>query len=300
MYYKHSGRFTLGGLVLGSIVGGSGALLLAYAYARGIILITEAHVAAFATLAFGGLVGLAAGWGMTWGKVRSRRVAIAVTAVTSALALYVSWAMWLAIVYEHSGGKHLRWARLAQHPAIIWSLMKWINRYGTWGMSSGDATKGWELWLIWAWEAVLVIAVAIAAGVAVVQHRPFCEACGRWCRRGVRSLLMPPPDVPQLKLQLESNDLRPLEALGPGAKGGDHLIAALHSCTQCNQFHTLSLTNMTIRRNKIGQAHINRKTIVQQLVVGPGQAETLRQLSEKLTQAAKINPPKGYAAGAGN
>jgi len=299
MYYKHSGRFSLGGLALGSIVGGVSGLALAYAYAHGIILITEVHFAAFATLAFGGLVGLAAGWGMIWGKVRNARATIAISALTSAVALYASWAMWIAIVYRRSGGKHISWAWLAEHPAIVWSLMKWINQYGTWGLSSGEATKGWWLWLIWAGEAAVVIAVAIAAGFAVLQHRPFCETCSRWSHRGARFLLAPSPDVQQLKLQLESNDLRPLEALGPGPKGGDHLIAALHSCTQCNQFHTLSLTNVTIRRNKIGQAHINSKTILQQLVVDPGQAETVRQLSEKLAQAAKLNPPKANAAAAG-
>jgi hypothetical protein len=145
----------------------------------------------------------------------------------------------------------------------------------------------------------VVMAVAIGAGFAVLQHRPFCETCRHWCHRGARFLLAPSPDVRQLKLQLESNHLRPLEALGPGSKGGDHLIASLHSCTQCNQFHTLSLTNVTIRRNKIGQAHINSKTIMRQLVVDPGQAETVRQLSEKLAQAAKLNPPKANAAAAG-
>jgi hypothetical protein len=53
MYYKHSGRFSLGGLVVGAITGAAGALLLAYVYAHGLVLISEAHFAAFATLAFG-------------------------------------------------------------------------------------------------------------------------------------------------------------------------------------------------------------------------------------------------------
>jgi hypothetical protein len=56
---------------------------------------------------------------------------------------------------------------------------------------------------------------------------------------------------------------------------------------------------VTIRRNKIGQAHINSKAILRQLVVDAGQAETVRQLSEKLAQAAKLNSPKANAAAAG-
>lgn len=234
-----------------------------------------------------------------WGNVRNRNVTAAIAAVPAALALYISWSLWIAAIFERGAGKHIRWARLAQHPSAVWSLMKWINQYGTWGLNSGEATKGWALWGIWALEGALVIGLGIGAAIAVVQYRPFCEACNRWCRRGARMFLAPPPDAQQLKLQLESNDLRPLQALGPGAKGGDHLVVNLHSCDQCRQFHTLSLTHVTIRRKKFGHPQISSKTIVRQLVVGPGEAQTLRQLSEQLAQSPKLAAERARGAAAG-
>jgi hypothetical protein len=296
MYYKHSGRFTLGGLIVSMVTGCAGALLLAYVYARGIILIPEAHLAAFATIAFGGLIGVAAGYGLVWGKVRNEPVGLAVTGTVSALALYVSWAMWVPFILDSHQVKHISWTKLAQHPGALWKLMCFINQYGTWGLSGGEATKGLALWGIWVLEAVSVIGMGLFAGFAVLNHRPFCEACGRWCARGAKLVLAAPPNVAQLKLQLEANDLRPLENLGPGNKATDHLVVALDSCEQCRQFHTMSLTYVMVRRSKTGKVTVNNKIIVQHLQVGAGQADVVRLLSEKVAQATNTTPKVNSAA----
>jgi hypothetical protein len=299
MYYQHSGRFSIGGLVVGLVIGAAAGFLLAYAYGNGLILIPEAHLAAFATLAFGGFVGAATGYGLVWGQVRNTRLTVAVAAVTSTVALYLSWAIWIAAALKRGGGKPISWAKLTQHPAAIWSLMKWINHYGTWSLDNGSATTGWSLWLIWALEAVLVVGLAVAAGVAILRQRPFCETCGRWCPQSVKLFLAPLPDVQPLKLQLETGDLRSLESLGPGQKAGDHLIVCLHGCDHCNQFHTLTVTQVSIRRRKFGNPNVSSKVIVRQLIVGPGEAQTLRQLSEKIAQAPKPSSEKARGAAAG-
>ena len=299
MFYKHSGRFTLGGLLVGTITAGAGSLILAYIYARGIILIPDAKLAALATLAFGALIGVTAGYGLMFGKVRNEQVGLAVTGGISALALYASWAMWVTFVLKNQQVEDVRWTKLVQHPGALWDLICLINRYGTWGLSSGSATNGWALWVIWILEAVFVIGAALFCGIGILNHRPFCEACGRWCSRGAKLLLAPPSDVAQLKLQLEANDMRSLENLGPGNKAVDHLVVVLDSCEQCRQFHTMSLTHVTIRRTKTGKPNINNLIIVQHMLVGTGQAEALRQLSEKVAQTAKINPSKTNAAAAG-
>jgi len=299
MYYKHSGRFSLGGVLIAAIVGGAGSLILAYVYAWGIILIPEVHLAAFATVAFGGLIGVAAGYGLVWGKVRNDAAGLSLTGVISALTLYVCWAMWVPFVLDSQHVKHISWTRLAQHPRALWHLIGLINQYGTWGLSSGSATNGWALWGIWALETVIVIGVALFAGIGVLNHRPFCEACERWCTRGAKVLLTAPANVAQLKQQLEANDLKPLESLGAANKGASHLSIVLDSCEQCRQFHSMSVTHVMVGRTKAGKPTVSNKMIVQHLVIDAGKAETLRQLSDKLAQAAKLAPPKASAAAAG-
>jgi hypothetical protein len=299
MYYKHSGRFSLGGLLIAAAVGGAGSLILAYIYAWGIILIPEIHLAFFATLGFGGLIGVATGYGLVWGKVRNETVGLALTGAIATLALYVSWGMWVPAVLESQQIGHMTWTTLAQHPAALWNMICVINQYGTWGTSSGSSTNGWALWGIWFLEAVTVIGMGIFAGFAVLNHRPFCEACERWCTRGAKMLLAAPPNVAQLKLQLEANDLKSLENLSPGNKGASHLIIVLDSCEQCRQLHSMSVTHVMVGRTKLGKPTVSNKMIVQHLLIDAGKAETLRQLSEKIVQRAKNVAPKANATASG-
>jgi hypothetical protein len=300
MYYKHSGRFNLGGLLVAASVGCAGSLVLAYVYAWGIPLIPEVHLAGLATLAFGGLAGVSIGYGQIWGKVRNGPVGIALAAAIATLALYVSWAAWVPFVLESQHVEHISWIKLAQHPAALWNLVQLINQDGTWSTSSsGTPTSGLELWGIWVLEGLTVIGVAIFAEIGVLNHRPFCESCERWCTRGAKVLLAAPPNVAQLKLQLEANDFKALENLGAGNKATSHLIVVLDHCEQCRQFYSMSLTHVLIGRTKLGKPTVSNKMIVQHLLIDAGKAEMLRQLSEKVVQAAKIAAPQSSGAAAG-
>lgn len=301
MYYKHSGRFSLSGLLISAAVGCAGSFILARVYAWGIILIPEVHLAGLATVAFGGLAGVSIGYGQIWGKVRNGRVGVALAAAISTLALYVSWAAWVPFALDSQHVEHhLSWIKLAQHPAALWNLIAMINQYGTWSTSSsGTPTSGLELWGIWGVEAVSVIGMAIFAEVGVLNHRPFCESCERWCTRGAKIVLAAPADVAQLKLQLEANDFKALENLGAGNKATSHLIVVLDHCEQCRQFYSMSLTHVLIGRTKLGKPTVSNKAIVQHLLIDAGKAESLRQLSEKIAQAAKIAAPESSAAAAG-
>jgi hypothetical protein len=205
--------------------------------------------------------------------------------------------MWVPAILQSQHLNPIGWTEFARQPRILWQAVCLINQYGTWTLGSGgEATKGWALWGIWALEAVSVVGIAVSVGFAVLNHRPFCERCGIWCSRGAKLVLAAPRDVAQLQLQMEAHDLRALESLGPGNKAIDHLDAVLDSCEQCRQFHTMSLTHVMIRRSKMGKPTVTNKMIVQHMLLDAGQAETLRQLSNKVT--AKT-PPKVNTTAAG-
>jgi len=300
MYYRHSGRFSLGGVLHGLIIGCASALAVGYAYGRGLTYIPEAHIAVLSTIAFGGLVGAATGFGLKRGDVRNKRVTLVVTALSSLLALYMSWAVWIDFVFRRTGNHRFHWSAVAQRPAALLYLMVWLNHYGTWAFdNSMTATKGWVLSVVWIGEALIVIGCAVVAAVAVGLQKPFCEACSRWCRRAVRLVLNAAPDSEELKHRIENKDLSSLEGLGLAPKASDHLIVTLHSCNHCCEFHTLSLTQVLVHRKKFGQAPIRMSTIVQHLVVDPGQAQALHRLREKLTQTAKLAPALTQGAAAG-
>ena len=300
MYYKHSGRFSIGGLAIGALIGCAAAVILGYAYGRGSILIDDERFAFLATIAFGAAIGACAGYGLIWGKVRNQRANLAVQAITSALALYVSWAAWVADTFKHfqvDGPQD--WIGLVENPAILWKAICYINQYGTWTLGKGDPTKGSELWAIWFVEAAIVVAVALAVGYEMLRRHAFCDRCESWCRRGAKLILTPPQNPMLLKRQLEANDWSSLELLAAGNKNASRLEVVLDSCEQCHQLNTLSMTYTSVTRDKLKRVRTASTNIIQHLLIGPTQAETLKQLSVKVAQAAMLTPPKVNAASTG-
>ena len=297
MYYKHSGHFSVSGLLIAAALGCAAALLLGFSYSHGLVLITDERMALVATIAFGGLLGVAVGYGLVWGKVRNQPIAVALTSTVSVLALYMSWAEWVSLTLESEHLETINWLKLAARPGLLWSLICAINQDGTWSLGSDPVTKGTTLWVVWIVEAALVIGLALSIQKAILGLHAFCERCERWCSRGAKIPLARPQNLTQLKLQLEANDLRTLDGLGPASPGGDHLTAELDSCPQCRQLDTLSLTVTTIRKDRIGRTAIRNTKVLEHLLIPPASAQVLRQLSEKTAMAARLNKAKSAAAG---
>jgi hypothetical protein len=299
MYYKHSGHFGLGGLLVGAGTGGAAGLLLGFFYAHGLVLITDERLAFLATVGFGILLGGAVGYGLIWGKVRNQAVGAAVTSTISALALYLSWAVWAALIAESQNVEPVSWMDLAARPGTLWRLICAINQDGTWSLGSEGVTKGTALWAVWIVEAAIVVACAISVQFAILGRHAFCERCERWCSRGAKITLALPPSLNQLKLGLEANDLRSLESLGPANPGAHHLLAELDSCPQCRQLDTLSLTLTTIRKDRIGRTAIRKNKVIEHLLIAPTAAQGLRLLGEKTATAARIVKANAKSAAAG-
>lgn len=299
MYYKHSGHFSVIGLLVAAALGCAAALLLGFSYSRGLVLITDERMALVATIAFGCLLGVPVGYGLVWGKVRNQPMAVALTSAISAFALYMSWAEWVSLTIDSEHLEPVSWLQLAARPGLLWSLICAINQDGTWSLGSSSVTKGTTLWVVWMVEAALVIGLALGTQKAILDLHAFCERCERWCSRGAKAALALPRNMAQLKLELEANDLRSLDGLGPASPGADNLLAELDSCPQCRQLDTLSLTLTTIRKDKLGRASIRRKKVLEHLLIPPGSAQVLHQLSEKIAMAAKLNKAKAKSAAAG-
>jgi hypothetical protein len=298
MYYKHSGHFSLDGLLIGIGMGIVSGFVLAVSYAYGIIAVPYDQLAIIVTCAFGGLLGAATGYGFVWGKVRNQTVAVAATFIISAFALYLSWAFWVSAILVRVQADPVSWMRLAGNPHGLWDLISAINQEGTWSINNGPATKGLELWGIWSAEAVAVIGMAIAIQIGILNRHAFCDRCDCWCTSDTKLLLTPPRSCDQLKVQLEANDVRTLESLPGAGKSQNHLYVVLDSCARCRQFHTISLTVQVVTKNWLGQPRLAKREVLKHLIIGPGPAETLRQLSRTLASGAKSAPARAQAAAA--
>ncbi len=190
LYYKHSGRFTPFGVLVGLFVGLAGSLPLAWLYSYGIIEMPYLKLRAFSTLFFALGIGWCAGMGLVGGKVRSGSIAAVVGLIVSVLALYVSWVTWILQIFL-IGRMTLKSFDLLFHPVVVWQIIRRIHEVGTWGTSGSEATHGMELTVIWSVEALTILGVAIATVIAVVRKKPFCENCDSWCKRSERLVFFP-------------------------------------------------------------------------------------------------------------
>ncbi len=299
VYYKHSGRFSIAGVAISLSVGFAAAIVLGYAYGRGSIFIDDERFAFLVTVAFGAFLGLIAGYGSILGRVRNQRVNLCALAAASLVALYVSWSVWVATVLQRFQVETAGWLEYAENPRILWKAIVYINQYGTWSLGKGEATKGAALWTVWIIEAAMVIAIAMATGHEVLRHYAFCERCDSWCRRAKKFILSAPQNTALLKRQLEANDWRSLESLTAGNKNTSHLEVDLGGCERCRQLHTLTLTYTSITRDKLRRLKVSRTNIVQHLLIGPAQAENLKQLSTRVEQASKLEPKSSSAKAGG-
>jgi hypothetical protein len=280
-------------------MGCAGALALAFAYGRGSILIEDERFAFLATAAFGGLMGVCTGYGLVWGKVRNQTANLIVQAVVSISGLYVSWAVWVVDIFRKYNVAISDWMEVAAHPASLWRAVCYINQYGTWHLGKDEAMKGSALGAVWVVEAATVVGLAMSIGYEILRHHAFCERCESWCRRRAKIILSAPQNATLLKRQLEGNDWHSLESLTAGNKSASHLEVVLDSCEQCRQLNTMSLTYTSVTRDRLRRMRMANTKIVHHLLIDPAQAENLKQISTRVSQAAMMAAPKASVATSG-
>jgi hypothetical protein len=282
--YKHSGRMTFFGVIATAVAGLAAGFPLAFIYAWGIIRISEEHLSGMATLAYGALIGATVWLVARSGKVRNVQIVGFLAVCAAAASFYWSWAFWVRDILDPIGQEEVSAFALMQQPHALWEQIKLINQEGTWGTTPGNATKGAELWILWACEAVAVVGTAALTAVTGLQSQPFCEACKVWCSASEKLCLSPAGDLAQTKLQLAQRDFGFLQRLGAGNRNGVHLSAILHSCPNCRKLNTLTLRQTLVPQRRFRAPHV---TLADKLLISSSEADWLRRTAAGLKQLAK-------------
>jgi len=265
-YYKHSGKVPAIGVLFGFLAGVLVSIPASYLYDYGIIEITTDKLRFICTIAFGALVGLAAGMGMFWGKVRNNLVAATVGAATSLAALYISWGVWLIDIYDRG-----RWisnpSRLLMHPGFMWQVILQTNSTGTWAMEHESPTAGAMLWLVWLTEALFIVGFGMLVAFALIKRQPFCEQCDSWCSKIEKIYYAPTMQPADLKTKLQNRQFECLPALGQGSAKAAHFRVVLHSCPTCGTLNTMTLMKTFPK---------DQKTLIDKLLLSASEAESIR------------------------
>ena len=297
LYYKHSGRFTPFGVLVGLFAGMAASIPLAWLYSYGIIQMPYIKLRAISTIFFGLALGWCTGLALVWGKVRSNPIAALTGLVTSASALYLSWVFWI-LQLSVVGGYRTQDFALAFQPMSVWEIMQRVRLIGTWGTSGSEATRGTELTVIWSIEALTVIGIGTAAAVAVLRRKPFCENCDSWCNRSERLVFFPSVFGQDLKQRLEAKDFSFVEKLVPTSEKFAHIRFDLFSCSTCNMLNTLSVNQLLIQpaKSRWSQAKAERKELLNFLSVTPEEAALLRRVAMGVSSPPAVAASSSAAA----
>lgn len=286
LYYKHSGAFTLQGIVLGILVGLAAGIPLAFAYAYLILYIPlVGYITFLFSAAFGALVGIATTMGLKWRKVRNVPVAFAAAAVTSLVAFYASWSAWIYALLRRAN-MDVELTPILFQPDVLWQLIVRVNGVGAYTIRSWTPT-GTALWIFWSLEALLIVGLALLLAVKFMRDEPFCEACGNWCKGQEGIARVASGDTAELKQRLEAKDLTILQNLGAAPAGAAEWFRLdLHACPSCKMTNTLSVKTVKLKIDKQGKSEESAEDTIDMLLLGPTETELVRRLGEKQTGAA--------------
>jgi hypothetical protein len=273
VYYKHSGRAPVRGVIVAIAVGAVVTSPIALVYAYFDALIPFVYLNIVAAVIVGAVAGLVTGKLLERGLVRNNLISALAGAAVGFIALYVAWAAWPYALLVTRATTDVRFLHLLTNPGALWSTILSINRHGAWRVGESTPT-GLVLWIAWAGEAAIIVLCALSFARRVVADEPFCETCQRWCVKEPGGLEAHGFDDAELKRRLEAKDFASVGELGPRRPNDlEWFRLDLHLCPGCQNTATLTAKSVDLTREG-GRA--SEKTVLEKIIVSRPEVEQLR------------------------
>jgi hypothetical protein len=282
LYYSHSGRISIVGLVAGIAIGSAIAAAVGAAYTILSEVIPLIYVDLVLTAGFGALVGWIGAQVLMACRVRSNTMLVLGTAVISVAGLYGSWCAW--VVYQLHGYAQVHITRLVARPDVVWGFAKMAQPEVNWtighaGSSSSGSPDiaGWMVWVVWGVEAIAVLALAQWAGRRA-SRRAFCEECAKWCKVEKQRLELPAGDPADLQRRLEIKDFTCLTNMDQAGPGNAMWQFDSQSCN-CGKTNVLNVQRVeTVKHGRKTQTV--RKDLIRNLLLDLSQHLAYRETCE--------------------
>jgi hypothetical protein len=289
LYYRHSGRFSVPGVLLALLVSCAAAVVLGTVYAYVDLYNPCISVLNFlATAAFGAGIGWVTGKMLQVARVRNNVVTALLASFVALFALYVGWVVWVCAVLQRAAESGSfqppTLLELILNPRGLIDIIRNLNEVGVWTQGSRYASshdtprtvKGIELTVIWLVEAVGVVGLAILVAINLASSVPYCERCGRWCQTLASAFNCAPGDPLELRRSLETKDFSYLRLLGgPRAGEGRWWTLDLYLCGGCNGMYAVTAREVRVTIDKKGRENKQTKTLVNKLLLSEEEAKAL-------------------------
>lgn len=163
---------------------------------------------------FGALIGWGIGWIARTAHCRNGEFVTLAGLLWGTLGVYVSWVVfeWLVVGRQNEELlTPLNLFALAASPRAVWDVAVAINESG-WFTVRGVTPKGGILWVMWATEAGIVVALSTVLAWRGIQGRVYCETVGEWCRAW-KPMWLSFPEEEGMLTEICAGSVEPLAAL---------------------------------------------------------------------------------------
>ncbi|HSE50085.1 MAG TPA: hypothetical protein VLA96_12825 [Terriglobales bacterium] len=300
LYYKHSGKYSLGGAIYALVVGSVILCVGAFVYAYLILYLPFVYINALITAGYGIVLGFTCATLLKKKKVRSDGVAVGLTFVLTSVAYYFGWATWvwaLARRTDTSIAPFSLLVGLVLWPPALWEIIKSINVEGAWTLR-GSAVTGWALWAVWAIEFAMIFGFSLWTAYKTMDEEPFCETCEEWAKKKEQVVEAAIRDLNEYKRRLEGKDFKFLEAAGaPKAETMEFQRIDVFSCEKCGVFHTLDSTTVKVKIES-GKRKEETAQSMHHLVLTASEAQALVKLGQAMNPPVLAEAEKAAGANA--
>lgn len=277
-YYQNSGRFSLIGLIIGTVIIVLIAGLLAALYAIIDRYNPFIYINFLATLFLGAFVGAGVLFAVNVGKVRSPSVKWFLALFGAFFAVYVNWVVYL---YSLSNYEYLFF-----DPVLIFNVLVELGEQGTWSFKSTKPT-GWGLYSIWLLEAGVIIGSAI--NTVKGENDPFCEGCENWLEEveGVMALV-PVGDKESFVRDMENENYDRLLQFDRFREGTGFTQVDLFICSSCEEGpHYLTVKDVQFKTDSDGKVEREDSFVVKNLSISKSCLDQITERVQKLSEEAE-------------
>jgi hypothetical protein len=271
--YRHSGKFGFHALLLVPLVGALLGWPLGFGYAYLIKWIPIVYLNILITLGYGFVVGFAVAAALKFCRVRNVPVAFLLATVVGLLANYFQW----------NGHMHalLSGAPWLCAPTGIWGVMQQLFEHGSWAMRHGGNVTGWFLVAVWVAEAATILVLTVLVGTGTIRDTPYCEKSGSWLDEETKFETLSAFTDASLQAALAAGDLTPVIEARPRVAGVPAYgrLTLKHS-SQCKDFFTLKVENVTLKTDKKGKVEVETKALTKDLILPSAMRALVEQFAD--------------------
>ena len=285
LYYQHSGRVELKGLLFILLAAPITTLILGFIYGYAIAYIPFIYLNFLLTIGFGFASGFVTGMAGYFGKIRNTGFMVGAGILTGLLAEYFGWVYWL---YAFTDEELLVYA-----PFDLLYYIGQVAENGAWSIGSATPT-GWFLVLIWVIEALIIIGAATLAAMGPTSDVPYCEECDAWTDdEAIGTEIQSLDDNHALVNSLEQGNYDLLKYLKPITDPMEKsLNVTIRNCPKCDNSWYIGIEEMTPKLNKKNEVEHDTNNVVKNLSIHGEVARDLKIWAQKMREGVFFGEEK--------